>query len=121
MTTKSLEATEEQCAAGRTAPRVSLDDIKNSIANYYFVTGDKLLPPTIPLNDDTGVIIGSARVLTICMAVMKNGFIIIGKAAPASPENFDPELGKDLAFEDVIRQAWPLMGFALRDRLANQS
>ena len=28
------------------------------------------------------------------------------------------ELGRKLAYEDCIRQLWPLMGFSLRDRLA---
>jgi hypothetical protein len=42
---------------------------------------------------------------------------VIGKSAPASPENFNAELGKKFAYEDAVRQLWPLMGFALRDRL----
>lgn len=49
---------------------------------------------------------------------MRNGFIMVGKSAPTSPENFNAELGRKLAYEDCIRQLWPLMGFALRDRLA---
>jgi hypothetical protein len=50
--------------------------------------------------------------------VLKNGFTVIGKSAPASAANFNAELGKKLAYEDAIRQVWPLMGFSLRDRLA---
>ena len=49
---------------------------------------------------------------------MRNGFTIIGKSAPASPANFNAEFGQKLAYEDCIRQLWPLMGFSLRDRLA---
>jgi hypothetical protein len=56
--------------------------------------------------------------LSICLLVMKNGFVVIGKSAPASPENFNRELGKKFAYEDAVRQLWPLMGFALRDRLS---
>jgi hypothetical protein len=48
---------------------------------------------------------------------MRNGFTVIGKSAPASAANFNAELGKKLAYEDAIRQLWPLMGFSLRDRL----
>ena len=51
---------------------------------------------------------------------MKNGFTLVGKSAPASPENFDPEKGREFAYQDAIRQAWPLMGFSLRDKLAGQ-
>jgi hypothetical protein len=57
------------------------------------------------------------RVLSICIVVMKNGYTIIGKSAPASPENFDPELGRQFAYEDAVRQVWPLMRHALRERL----
>jgi hypothetical protein len=57
--------------------------------------------------------------LSICLLVMKNGFTVIGKAAPASPENFNRELGRTYAYEDAVRQLWPLMGFALRDKLAS--
>ena len=31
------------------------------------------------------------------------------------------ELGAKFAKEDAVRQLWPLMGFALRDRLATRS
>ena len=62
---------------------------------------------------------GSAamHVMTLCFLTMKNGYVVIGKSAPASPENFDQDKGRVFAREDAIRQLWPLMGFALRDRL----
>lgn len=49
---------------------------------------------------------------------MQNGFTVIGKSAPASPENFNAELGRQFAYDDAVRQLWPLMGYALRDKLA---
>lgn len=61
------------------------------------------------------------KLLTICVLVMQNGFTVIGKSAPASPENFDPEKGNRFAYEDAIKQLWPLEGYALRERLAEQS
>lgn len=115
MKSESLEATEAECAAGRTAPRVTLDDIKAAIAQEFYVAGDAAAMA------GEGPIPGKhspLEVLTICLIVMTNGFTIIGKAAPASPANFDAELGKKLAYEDAVRQIWPLMGFSLRDKLA---
>jgi hypothetical protein len=38
--------------------------------------------------------------------------------ARASPENFNADLGRKFAYEDAVRQLWPLMGYALRDKLA---
>lgn len=108
----SLEATEAECALGRTAPRVSLDDIKANIASQYTFTGTGAIGADVPGHP-------SLDVLTICLIVLRNGFTIIGKSAPASPENFDYELGAKLAYEDAVRQIWPLMGYALREKLAN--
>jgi hypothetical protein len=41
----------------------------------------------------------------------------VGKSAPANAENFDAEVGKQLAYEDAIRQLWPLLGYALKQKL----
>lgn len=106
---ESLEATERECAAGRTAPRVALDDIINAIASVHYRSAA----------DAMGVAThAQLRLLTLCVMVMKNGFTIVGKSAPASAENYEYKLGCKLAYEDAVRQAWPLMGFTLRDRLA---
>lgn len=111
ITTSGLAATEAECAAGRTAPRVSLSDIEANIAQQHVFTAGSALGalehPSSP----------SLDLLTICLLVLQNGFTIIGKSAPASPENFDPVLGGKLAYEDAVRQCWPLMGYALRDQL----
>lgn len=107
----SLETTDALGGRGATHPRVSLDDIKNHIADYTCINAGVAIAAigrTAP---------EPACLLTLCIMTMKNGFVVIGKSAPASPENFDEEKGQTFAFEDAIRQLWPLMGFALRDRL----
>ena len=59
--------------------------------------------------------------LTICVLRLTNGFSLVGKSAPADAGNFDAELGQKFAREDAIRQMWPLEGYALRERLAEES
>jgi len=59
--------------------------------------------------------------LTVLLVRFRNGFVVIGKSAPADPENYDAELGYRFAREDCIRQAWPLFAFALRCDLAGQN
>ncbi len=108
----SLQASETLAASGATAPRVALSDIEGAIAEKHFIRGDHALG--VPgVHKQLGL-------LTLCFVVMKNGFTIVGKSAPASPENFDPEKGREFAYQDAIRQLWPLMGFALRDKLAGR-
>lgn len=105
----SLKATEALGALGSTHPRVSLQDIESNIAGEYWTTLDRA--------HEGAPILDSMKLLTIYTLVMRNGFVVIGKSAPASPENFDPEKGRVFAREDAIRQLWPLMGFALRQHL----
>lgn len=114
----SLQATEAECAAGRTAPRVSLGDIENSIICVAYIDGRRLVDNAEATGTSAGVLSPSLDVLTICVLVLRNGSTIIGKSAPASLANFDAELERKLAYEDGVRQIWPLMGFSLRDRLA---
>lgn len=109
----TLQSTEQECAAVAVAPRVSLSDIEAAIAARYDFTADKAVGGVAP-------VVPPLKLLSICILVMRNGFMIIGKSAPASPANFNAELGAKLAYEDAVRQVWPLMGFALRDRLARE-
>lgn len=117
--TSSLEATDRAAAAVATRPRVALADIEAKIAHRYDVNGaDAAAMATA--GGATEDIPPSLDVLSICLLVMINGFTVIGKSAPASPENFDPELGKAFAYQNAIRQLWPLEGYALRERLMQQ-
>lgn len=127
----SLEITDRASEAVATHPRVRLADIEAAICERYDFRAAEALHAAIhagatrykgnhnhpvaavELEDERHPL----QPLSICILVMRNGFTVIGKAAPASPENFDPALGRQYAYEDAVRQLWPLMGYALRDRL----
>jgi len=110
----SLQVTDRDAAAVAKAPRVSLGDIEAAIGGIYYTSALQAVIDVGVSHEHTGPL----GLLTICIVVMRNGFTVIGKSAPASPENFDAALGRKFAYEDAVRQLWPLMGFALRDRLA---
>lgn len=107
----SLQTSDTAAAAVAVAPRVALFDIERAIAHIFFTTGKE----AFAAHEDPPE---GLKVLTLCALVMTNGFTVIGKSTPASPENFNEKVGQKFAYEDAIRQLWPLMGFALRDRLA---
>jgi len=88
-------------AVQKTPNRVSLDSMVEKIRSTEYV-----YPESIPH-------------MTICVIVVANGFSLIGKSAPTDPENFDMELGKKFAYEDAIRQMWPLEAYALRERMTS--
>lgn len=119
----ALEMTDQESAAVAVAPRVALKDIEAAIANRFDLMAYDAVAANIaiPIEADGSSAIEPLKLLSICILVMRNGFTVLGKSAPASAANFDRELGKKFAYEDAVRQLWPLMGFALRDRLWRDS
>lgn len=119
----SIEETEAASAAVVKIPanRVSLADIEANIMFERIETADALMGGwglfTGYVTTDNISAMNALSTLTICIMVLRNGFTVIGKAAPADPENYDRALGRKFAREDAIRQIWPLMGYAKKQEL----
>jgi hypothetical protein len=56
--------------------------------------------------------------MTVCALTLKNGFVVIGESAAASPANFNEEIGQKIARENARNRIWALEGYALRSKLA---
>lgn len=56
--------------------------------------------------------------LTVCALTLRNGFIVVGESAAASPENFDQAIGRKIARENARNKIWAFEGYLLRERLA---
>jgi hypothetical protein len=109
-------------AKGLTAPRVTPDDIEVNIASEHFFTArDGVVGVELDMGliDEAGETIApdSLSLLTFCVLVLRNGFTVTGESACASPENFDAELGRKIARQNAVQKIWPLMGYALKERL----
>lgn len=116
----SLEQSDKEAGAVAVAPRVTLADIDAAIAFRFDINASSAVGATaghVVKTDGTSSM-DALNLLSICILVLKNGFTIVGTSAPASPENFNAELGKKIAYNHARQQMWPLMGFSLRDRLA---
>jgi hypothetical protein len=119
----TTEATVESeiIAKGLTAPRVTPADVEANISNeFYFTAEDGVVGSHRGLVAHGGEL-HSISTLTLCVLVLANGFTIIGESACASPENFNADLGKKIARANAVQKIWPLMGYALRERLAGPS
>ena len=55
--------------------------------------------------------------LTVCCMTLQNGFTVTGESACASPENFDIELGEEIAYKNARDKIWMLEGYLLKQRL----
>lgn len=99
------------------APRVSLQQIVQTIADEYYFTaqqgakGEQIGKPSSQVHP-------SLSLLTFCVLVLKNGFTVTGESACASPENFNEELGRKIARQKAMEKIWPLEGYLLRQKLA---
>lgn len=122
----SMAETDAEAIKRAYAPRVTLASIEANIAERWDGVADDMTQgmrhhhpdnhgrrrPRGPGNPLSG--------LSVCFLVLRNGFTVIGHSAAASPENFDPVMGKKIAYENALRQIWPLMGYELKERLMKE-
>ena len=86
-------------AKGLNAPRLTPDLIDSAIiSEQYYV-----FPETT---------------LTVCALTLRNGFIVTGESAAASPENFDKAIGRKIARDNARNKIWSLEGYLLREKLS---
>ena len=109
-------------AKGLTAPRITPADIEANIASeHYFVASDAIQHDNAvnhSAKDIGGWVLGGTQLLTFCVLQLRNGFTVTGESACASPENFDAEIGRNIARQNAVAKVWPLMGYELRSKLA---
>lgn len=120
-------------AKGLTAPRVTPQDIEDIIVSEcYFIAGNAVCMESAMCKAGRGFFHykryslddkppQSLDLLTLCVLVLRNGFTVTGESACASPENFDAELGRKIARQNAVNKIWPLMGYALKQRLHEAS
>ncbi|WP_171890566.1 Gp49 family protein [Klebsiella pneumoniae] len=124
MSDKDIES--EILAKGLTAPRVTPSRIESTIASEHYFTAaqgdhqskeDDLLINPEPYVEATP---NALHLLTFCVLVLRNGFTVTGESACASPENFDPEIGRKIARENAVNKIWMLEGYLLKQKLSEQ-
>ena len=92
-------------AKGLTAPRVTLDDLNSNIVHTEIVKH----------------VSHSGQVLRWAVLTLKNGYSVDGvPSCSASPENDNQEIGEKIAIENARRNVWPLMGYALKEKLHHE-
>ena len=80
----------------------------------FFTAGQAAEALGLPIGDE-------AKLLTLCVIVLKNGFTVTGESACADPAKFDAEIGRKIARANALNKVWPLMGYVLRSQLAGMS
>lgn len=106
-------------AAGKTAPRITPQHIENVIVSeHYFTAADGERFAKWGEQFANEEVAAPLHLLTYCVLVLRNGFTVTGESACASPENFDPEIGKQIARENARNKIWRLEGYLLKQKLS---
>ena len=100
-------------SARQAGPKVSMDDIEANILEAHYSTALAVATLHGAVNPHPRL-----GLLTICVLVLRNGFIVTGESACVSPENFNAAAGCNYARQNAIEKIWPLMGYELRSKLA---
>ena len=119
---------QKEIDAKAVAPRVTPADIEaNIVSEHYFTARDGRRGAI-----QDGTYEGRERptfgeadlvrldLLTFCVLMLRNGFMVTGESACVSPENFDAEIGRKVARQNAIEKLWPLLGYELRTKLAQR-
>lgn len=108
---------------GLTAPRITpqrLDEVIDDV--QYFTAGDGAYGyQTRDESIDMATYPSALDLLTFCVITLKNGFTVTGESACASPENFNEEIGRKIAYENARNKIWPLEGYLLKEQLYKES
>ena len=115
---------QEIVAKGKTAPRITPDDIEANIeGESYFTAAQGAHGAALDKDGFTSPYYSppSFNLLTFCVLTLNNGFTVTGESACASPENFDAEVGRKIARQNAVQKIWPLMGYQLRTQLNAQT
>jgi hypothetical protein len=54
---------------------------------------------------------------TVCQLTLENGYSINGVSACVDANEFNLNIGRKIAFEDAVRQIWPLEGYLLAEKM----
>lgn len=107
------------------APRITPDHIKSKIKAEFYFTADEGVQghqlQTMYADEVHGSGLESMGLLTFCVLVLENGFTVTGESACASPENFNEEIGRKIAYDNAIDKVWLLEGYLLKQNLHEQA
>jgi hypothetical protein len=129
----SDDAIEQEIQAkGKTAARVTPEEIENVIySEHYFTAAHGVEGACANLQlwqtfKDVDTLQGERApespldLLTFCVLVLRNGFSVTGESACASRQNFDAEIGRKIARQNAVAKIWPLQGYLLKERMREE-
>jgi hypothetical protein len=105
MSTQPTEAASEESKPKTRSRKVTQAQIDSKVVDTWFINLGEVIdrPAGTPELDS----------ITLCVKLLKNRFVVIGQSACVFPEEYDKQLGEDLAEKQAIEKIWPLEGYLL--------
>ena len=94
---------------------VSKSSIEAKIRGVYFINAGEALK-----DSNRGYIqcdLEEINLVTICIMIMENGFMIEGTSACVDPSRYNEEIGQEEAYKNAVEKIWELEGYALKQKL----
>lgn len=103
-----------------TPVKVRPEDLQDAIANEIYFTAGKAIDAMGSLHVSTKKIDVSNKDaldrFTICLLVLKTGFVIIGTNACVNGLIWDESFGRNAARDDATKKLWEFLGFELKSK-----
>ena len=94
---------EIKAAGADKAPRVTSSDLDENMEHVEYVTH----------------VSHGGQVLRWAVITTKSGYAVVGRpSVSVSPENDNEKIGQKVALENSVNELWPLMGYALKEKLS---
>ena len=83
---------------GLNAPRLTPEDIKKKIVDVTYTN--------LPSGKSV-----------ICEIILENGFSVRGESSCVSKDNFDQEIGNEIAYDNALEKIWQIEGYLLQEKV----
>lgn len=54
------------------------------------------------------------KTLTVCVLTLTNGAMVTGESNVIDPANYNPDIGREMAYKDAFGKIWQLEGYAMK-------
>lgn len=95
--------------------KLTIDTIEAQIESKFFMSAYTALSGNVTFLSNSDI--AALKNVTLCILVMRNGFVVVGESAPIDPADYCPEVGRQVAYQRALDKLYPLIGYELKTKL----
>lgn len=94
---------------------LTIEKIEESIRKKIIISGYDAASGNVAFLSDEDI--ATLENVTICILIMKNGFVVTGESAPIDSADYCFEVGRQVAYQRALDKLYPLIGYELKTKL----